>query len=62
MSLQATTWQTVGPYFRIGLEHLNNAQLASATAPGERVTIQGRVWMGKASRFRTRSSKYGRRR
>ena len=35
MSLQATTWQTVGPYFRIGLEHLNNAQLAAPTAPGE---------------------------
>ncbi len=47
MSLQATTWQTVGPYFRIGLEHLNNAQLAASTAPGEHVTIEGRLLDGE---------------
>ncbi len=47
MSLQATTWQTVGPYFRIGFEHLNIAQLAAATAPGEHVTIEGRVLDGE---------------
>ena len=47
MSLQATTWQTVGPYFRIGLEHLNNAQLAAPTAVGERVTIEGRLLDGE---------------
>jgi protocatechuate 3,4-dioxygenase alpha subunit len=47
MSLQATTWQTVGPYFRIGLEHLDNAQLAPPTAAGEHVTIKGRVLDGE---------------
>jgi protocatechuate 3,4-dioxygenase alpha subunit len=47
MSLQATTWQTVGPYFRIGLEHMNNAQLAVRAAPGERVTIEGRLVDGE---------------
>jgi protocatechuate 3,4-dioxygenase alpha subunit len=47
MSLQTTTWQTVGPYFRIGLGHLNNAQLAPPTAPGEHVTIEGRVLDGE---------------
>jgi len=47
MSLQATTWQTVGPYFRIGLEHLNNAQLATSSTPGEHVTIRGRLLDGE---------------
>ena len=46
MSLQATTWQTVGPYFRIGLEHLNTLRLAPAEAPGEHVTVEGRVLDG----------------
>jgi protocatechuate 3,4-dioxygenase, alpha subunit len=43
MSLQATTWQTVGPYFRIGLEHLDTLRIPPPDAPGERVTIDGRV-------------------
>ena len=43
MSLQATAWQTVGPYFRIGLEHLDTLRIASPDAPGEHVTIEGRV-------------------
>jgi protocatechuate 3,4-dioxygenase, alpha subunit len=46
MSLQATTWQTVGPYFRIGFEHLERACIASPDAPGEHVVIEGRVLDG----------------
>ena len=46
MSLQATTWQTVGPYFRIGLEHLDSVGMASPDAHGEHVTIEGRVLDG----------------
>ncbi|HXX14216.1 MAG TPA: protocatechuate 3,4-dioxygenase subunit alpha [Candidatus Eremiobacteraceae bacterium] len=43
MSLQATTWQTVGPYFRIGLHWLFNDDVAGPNATGERVEIEGRV-------------------
>jgi len=46
MSLQATTSQTVGPYFKIGLQWLNRDNLAGDGVPGERVTIQGRVLDG----------------
>lgn len=46
MSLQATTSQTVGPFFRIGLRWLNQDNLAAAGVSGERVTIQGRVLDG----------------
>jgi protocatechuate 3,4-dioxygenase, alpha subunit len=46
MSLQATTWQTVGPYFRIGFEHLETVCIASPDAPGEHVTVEGRVLDG----------------
>lgn len=46
MSLQATTWQTVGPYFRIGLEHLDVNDLASAGTAGERVAVEGQVLDG----------------
>jgi len=46
MSLQATTWQTVGPYFKIGLHWLDNDNLAPEGVSGERVTIQGRVFDG----------------
>ena len=49
MSLQATTWQTVGPYFGIGLAHLNKAEMAPAGTPGERVTIEGRVLDGNGN-------------
>ena len=43
MSLQATTSQTVGPYFLIGLERLFVDNLAGPGVPGERVEIEGRV-------------------
>ena len=46
MSLQATTSQTVGPYFRIGLQWLNQDNLAGEGVAGECVTIQGRVLDG----------------
>jgi protocatechuate 3,4-dioxygenase, alpha subunit len=46
MSLRATTSQTVGPYFEIGLRWLNRENLAGENVSGERVTIQGRVFDG----------------
>jgi protocatechuate 3,4-dioxygenase, alpha subunit len=46
MSLRATTSQTVGPFFRIGLEWLNRDNLVSEGVSGERVTIQGRILDG----------------
>lgn len=46
MSLQATTSQTVGPYFKIGLRWLDQNNLAAEGVAGERVTIQGRVLDG----------------
>jgi protocatechuate 3,4-dioxygenase, alpha subunit len=46
MSLQATTSQTVGPYFSIGLTRLKQDNLAGPGVSGERVTIEGRVLDG----------------
>jgi protocatechuate 3,4-dioxygenase alpha subunit len=46
MSLQATTSQTVGPYFKIGLSWLYRDSLLGEGVSGERVTIQGRVFDG----------------
>jgi len=46
MSLQATTSQTVGPYFSIGLSWLDTDTLAGPETKGERVTIRGRVVQG----------------
>jgi protocatechuate 3,4-dioxygenase alpha subunit len=46
MSLQATTWQTVGPFFSIGLERLFEADLAGEGVLGERIAVQGRVLDG----------------
>ena len=43
MTLRATTSQTVGPFFSIGLERLNCVELAGPGVAGERVTIEGRV-------------------
>src|SRR6516164_7409117 len=43
MSLQATTSQTVGPFFLIGLERLFVDNLAGPGVSGERVEIKGRV-------------------
>ncbi len=46
MSLRATASQTVGPYFAIGFDWLNQDQLAGAGVTGEPVTVQGRVLDG----------------
>jgi protocatechuate 3,4-dioxygenase alpha subunit len=46
MSLQATSSQTVGPFFIIGCAWLNRAEIAGPGISGERVTIEGRVLDG----------------
>jgi protocatechuate 3,4-dioxygenase, alpha subunit len=46
MSLRATTSQTVGPFFSIGLSRLKQDDLAGAGVSGERVTIAGRMLDG----------------
>ena len=43
MTLRATTWQTVGPFFKIGLAWLYRQDLAGAGVSGERIEITGRV-------------------
>jgi protocatechuate 3,4-dioxygenase alpha subunit len=43
MGLVATTSQTVGPFFRVGLARLYRNHLASAGVAGERLNIAGRV-------------------
>jgi protocatechuate 3,4-dioxygenase alpha subunit len=43
MSVPATTSQTVGPFFTIGLDWLNKVDLVVNGVVGERVTIAGRV-------------------
>jgi protocatechuate 3,4-dioxygenase alpha subunit len=46
VSLVTTTSQTVGPFFKIGLEWLNRDNLVGEGVSGERVTIQGRIFDG----------------
>ena len=46
MTLRATTWQTVGPFFKIGLAWLYRDNLAGADVPGEHIEITGRVLDG----------------
>ena len=46
MSLQATTSQTVGPYFSIGFTRLKKDNLAAPGVSGQRITIAGRVLDG----------------
>ena len=46
MSFQATTSQTVGPFFKIGLQWLYRDNLVGEGVSGERVTIQGRIFDG----------------
>ena len=47
MSHQATTSQTVGPYFSIGLTRLRKADLVGSGVSGEKITISGRVIDGE---------------
>jgi protocatechuate 3,4-dioxygenase, alpha subunit len=46
MNLQATTSQTVGPFFSIGLTRLKKNNLVGTGVSGQRVTIAGRVLDG----------------
>jgi protocatechuate 3,4-dioxygenase alpha subunit len=46
VTLHATTWQTVGPFFSIGLCRLYRDDLAVPGVAGERVTISGRILDG----------------
>jgi protocatechuate 3,4-dioxygenase alpha subunit len=43
MKLTATTWQTVGPFFRIGLERFYVNDLTVPGIPGEHIEIHGRI-------------------
>lgn len=43
MTLEATTSQTVGPFFSIGMSRLNQTELAGPGVSGKRITIEGRV-------------------
>jgi protocatechuate 3,4-dioxygenase alpha subunit len=43
MSLQTTPSQTVGPYFRIGVEPLYCDDVAGAEAVGERISVSGSI-------------------
>ena len=47
MSFNATTSQTVGPYFSIGLTRLRKTDLVGAGGSGDRITISGRVIDGE---------------
>jgi protocatechuate 3,4-dioxygenase alpha subunit len=44
--LQATTWQTVGPFFSIGFSWLYRDNLAGPGVSGERVEISGKILDG----------------
>lgn len=44
MSCPATASQTVGPYFRIGLSHLDSSALCSESAPGKHMTVSGQIF------------------
>jgi protocatechuate 3,4-dioxygenase alpha subunit len=46
MSVPATTSQTVGPYFQIGLERFYVNDLAGPEVSGERVEIEGKIFDG----------------
>jgi protocatechuate 3,4-dioxygenase alpha subunit len=46
MTLRATTWQTVGPFFKIGLAWLYRDNLAGADVPGEHIEVTGQVFDG----------------
>jgi len=46
MHLTATASQTVGPYFRIGLEALYISDLAPSAQPQQKIVIEGRVLDG----------------
>lgn len=47
MNLRSTTWQTVGPFFSIGLSWLYASDIAGPEASGDRVTVEGRLLDGE---------------
>ena len=49
MTLCATTWQTVGPFFAIGLDRLYQADIAGEGVYGERCRIEGRILDGNGT-------------
>jgi protocatechuate 3,4-dioxygenase alpha subunit len=49
MKARASTWQTVGPFFSIGLKPRYVTDIAGPNAAGERVVIAGRVFDGDDS-------------
>jgi protocatechuate 3,4-dioxygenase, alpha subunit len=48
MSLLTTASQTVGPYLKIGFATLTFDAIATKNAPGEHITLQGRMFDGDA--------------
>jgi protocatechuate 3,4-dioxygenase alpha subunit len=46
VSAPATASQTVGPFYRIGLQHLFTNSLCSSETPGEHITITGMLYDG----------------
>jgi protocatechuate 3,4-dioxygenase, alpha subunit len=46
MTLQATTSQTVGPFFKIGMDWLGWSNVSDPRVAGERITIRGRMLDG----------------
>jgi protocatechuate 3,4-dioxygenase, alpha subunit len=46
MKAVASTWQTVGPFFSIGLKSRYVTDIAGPNAAGERVVIAGRIFDG----------------
>ena len=49
MSLQMSSSQTIGPYLHIGTDWLNTTEIAGAGVPGERISIEGRVYDGNGA-------------
>jgi len=49
VTLPATTWQTVGPFFSIGFSWLYRDNLAGPGVSGERVEIAGRILDGQGN-------------
>jgi protocatechuate 3,4-dioxygenase alpha subunit len=46
MSNPATTSQTLGPFFSIGLSYRNNSSVCAETVDGAHITLSGQVWDG----------------
>jgi protocatechuate 3,4-dioxygenase alpha subunit len=49
MTLKRTPSQTVGPFFHLGLDWLNNGDLAAPGVAGERIAISGTVRDGEGN-------------